>query len=61
MPPVISQPREGPLYLPEVLDHLKPRAGVLDYFQINLVRLFAATHPVGQSLRLVASVDPDFA
>jgi hypothetical protein len=39
-----------------VLHHLKPRAGMLDHFQIHLVRLFAATHPVGQPLRFVACI-----
>ena len=54
MPPVIAQPREGPLDLPEVLNHLKPRAGVFDHFQIHLVRLFATADPGGQPLRFMA-------
>jgi hypothetical protein len=60
MPPVIAQPRAGPFHFPAVLDDLKPLAGVLDNFQINLVRLFQAAYPVAQPLGIIATIDPDF-
>jgi hypothetical protein len=47
-------------WVPAVLDDLKPLAGVLDHFQINLVRLLQAPDPVVQSRRLIPSLDPDF-
>src|SRR4029434_746831 len=60
MPPIMSQPSKGASHFPAVLHDVKPLAGVLDHFQINLVRLLQAADPVAQPLRLLTSIDPDF-
>src|SRR5215471_4806912 len=60
MATVIEYPCQCPLYLPAVLHDLEPLAGVFDHFQIHLVGPFAAAHPVGQPLGLIAGIDPDF-
>ena len=59
MPTVIAQPSKGAFHFPAVLDDLEPLAGVLDDFQINLVRLLQAADPVAQPLRLISAIDPD--
>ena len=61
MPTVIEQPGESSLHFPPVLHHLEPLAGVFDYLQINLVRLFETAHPVPQPLRVIDAIDPDLA
>ena len=60
MPTVIAQPPKGAFHLPAVFHDLKAFAGVLDDFQVHLVRLLQAANPVAQPLRLIAAIDPDF-
>ena len=61
MPTIIEQPGQRALHLPAVLHDLKALASVLHHFQINLMRLFTAAHPIVQPRRLIASVDPELA
>ncbi len=41
-----------------MLHDLQSCAGVLDHFQVSLVRPFEATHPVAPPLGLIPAVDP---